>query len=469
MSVKVSWRRSISSLRGPFIRHNRALLPLSSPLVSCARYNSSYKDNKPETLNHYGQIMVMALGLTATGVASAAEEEDNEASQGPNMSSPLRNEQQQMEALQRLKDFNAARDRRYLWEVLASARESDLKPALLDKGFLYALTTVASQGEEADIETCALEAVVALTHFTQKEIRDKIKHSVEAQSQIIPTLVSIANKHSSIEAKSLAFQALSNIAQTEAQGMEDKSVSGTVIRNLMSNEPSIIQPVLGILAQLAWHYREKGVDLAEHGDVGSLVYPVVVAVLHGVGGPRFILSFIHKDSEAKQPLVLPAYESAAKFLCCSISHHSFDSEELVKYEVVPALLKLAEMEDNPEAQKFALLGIKGITKRCKKAGDGPSKAFEEYEVPKKTLKIMQDTDNIWSKRYAAEALERMVRPEHSHVTDDILFRWRLKLSIEKAGKEDWLANKWAKKASKNLQGIEAKAKAKEEKKEEDNK
>ena len=41
-------------------------------------------------------------------------------------------------------------------QVLASARESELKPALLEKGFLYALTRVASQGEEADVERYVL-------------------------------------------------------------------------------------------------------------------------------------------------------------------------------------------------------------------------------------------------------------------------------------------------------------------------
>lgn len=296
-----------------------------------------------------------------------------------------------------------------------------------------------------------------------------------------------------MEAKSLALQSLSNIAKTEASGMarrkkgrniytyvrrftmplflsfvystcpgiETSEVIDTVIRNSRSNEPSIMQPILGILAQLAWHYHQKGVDLAKHGNAGTLVDPVTDAVLHGVGGPRFILSFIHKDSEAKQPLVPTAYANAAVFLCSSCKRqHSFESDELVEHNTVPALLKLIEMEDNPEAQKFALLGIKGLTKRSQENDDGIAKAFDELDVPKQVLKVMQNTDNIWSKRYAAEALERMVRPEHSHITDDILFRWRLKLSIEKAGKEDWLVNKWAKKASVNLQGIEAKAKAK---------
>lgn len=198
----------------------------------------------------------------------------------------------------------------------------------------------------------------------------------------------------------------------------------------------------------------------------TVLRPIALAAQHGVGAPRFILPFLHKDNAAKQPLAPKYQERAALALSECLDRHSFSADDVVAAKVPEAIAALVGREQavdeqgnvNTDAhsaqscdaaggcQQAALAAVRALAQRSTHVDDAVSQKFEELKIPQRVVHVMLHTDVVTAKRSAAEALEMMTRPPHDHLASRGILKWQVRLAFERVALQDMLAERWARMA-----------------------
>lgn len=131
--------------------------------------------------------------------------------------------------------------------------------------------------------------------------------------------------------------------------------------------------------------------------------------------------------------------------CCS--RQAFREGEYVDCGVVQALTQaIQDATASGKGPRFAITALRELSRKAIPGGH-LDKQFVEYKVISNIQDALNSSTNIWTKRSASKALVTLMKNkkllEQSGVTVD-----QLLVSIEAAGKQDWMCARWAREAEK---------------------